>query len=202
MSKRRGEVLAKTPQIHNTPATADAKRDFLWKIIARFDFYIGSTNTKAAFILAFCTVALGVVTANPEKLLGPFVSFPLLQQFIAASIFTLIGTLLFSLWFTLKVVNPFLSSPSEPGGYHSKVFFGDVGRFPSAEKYWASFSSLSAESIEEDLAKQAHVLALGTASKFKNLKRAIGFLLFGSLPTMIAYVVLRVVVAVIGSVNV
>ena len=175
---------------------AQARRDFLWRVIARFDLYIGSTNTKAAFILAFCTVSFGVVATNPEKLLHPFLHMDFLFWVVGCLIFTVIGSLLGALWFTLQVVNPFLKSPREPGGYHSRMFFVDVAMFSSSEKYRDSVRKMTSEDIEEDLAKQAYALAEGTCGKFKNLKRAIGCLLFGSVPMMIIYVVLRAVIAV------
>ncbi|AHZ85170.1 hypothetical protein Bb109J_c2480 [Bdellovibrio bacteriovorus] len=176
----------------------EIRRDFLWKVIGRFDLYIGSTNTKAAFILTFCTVALGVVATNPEKLLLPFENHSWLFKLIAVAIFAVIGTLIGALWFILKVVNPFLKTSSEPGGYHSRVFFSDVANVPTADKYLASIKRMTVLEMEEDLTKQAYSLAEGASLKFKNLKLAIGFLLFGTIPIFVFYLLSRLIVTILG----
>lgn len=195
--KYRGGFLRDSAQGTLKPAD-DIRRDFLWRVIARYDLYIGSTNTKAAFILAFCTVAFGVLTTAPDKLLQPFVDYDLLYKVVAIAIFAVLGSLFGALWFTLQVVSPFLKTPSEPGGYHSRVFFGDVAKFSTADKYLASIDRMTSGELEEDLAKQAHALAEGTCLKFKNLKRAIGCLMFGAIPVLVVYVLLRATVAIFG----
>lgn len=174
------------------------RSDFLWKVISRIDQYIGSTNAKSAFIVTFCAILFGVVVSAPEKLLQPFETYKTVYILVGIMIYALVGSLLVSLWFALKVVNPFLSTSSEPGGYHSKVFFVDVAHVKTAEKYFSSVQEMSRGDVEEDLAKQAHSLAIGANSKFKNLQYAIVSLLFVSLPVVMVYVVLRASFAIFG----
>lgn len=174
------------------------RRDFLWKVIARYDHYISATNQKAAFILGFCTVLFGVIGSSSDKLISPFEPTPWLHVSVAVLMFAIIASLIVSLWYTLKVVAPFLKTPSEPGGYHSKIFFGDVAAIGSPEKYALLVGALDETSLEEDLGKQTHVLAKGLTAKFNDLNTALRVLVFGTLPIMILYVALRVLNAALG----
>ncbi len=56
-----------------TEAKADgAPSDLLWKIIQRYDYYIGTTNAKAAIIATFNTFVFGAIVIKWQDLLPLF----------------------------------------------------------------------------------------------------------------------------------
>jgi len=150
------------------------RRDFLWKVIGRYDFYIGSINAKAAFLIAFNVfVITGIVLKWSDilQLCGPKYPFADLVASILLAVAALAS--LASLFFTFHAVNPFLKSPKDPRVYHSAVFFGHVAEHDDPEKYLSHVMDLDEEKAVKDLAYQAHVLAMGTVGKFGWIKWAI-----------------------------
>lgn len=159
--------------------------DHLWRTIQRFDFYIGSTNAKAAFLIAFNSALLGGGLLKWRDITSPLEqnSWP---AWIAGFALVLLATgCLVSTWLTFRVVNPFLSSPKHPGIYHSTVFFGHVAEHDSPENFITCLNQSNAESRTEDLAHQAHALAVGLNGKFSNLRKAIAWIMAVEIPALL-----------------
>jgi hypothetical protein len=172
-------------------------RDFLWKAIGRFDFYINSVNVKAAFIIAFNVfVITGIVLkwADLLQLYGTHYPFANLITTILLAGAALAAMV--SLVFTFMAVNPFLKSPREPSGHHSAVFFGHVVEHADPEGYLKQVKELDGEKAVKDLSYQAHALARGTVGKFAWMKRAIGTIVFAEFPIIIVLVVVVVCVLI------
>lgn len=165
------------------PLTPTQAIDALWKVIGRYDTYIGSTNTKAAMLIAFNTFVPGSIALKWKDIQDAFGSGHK-EAFILASIFLLIALVasVVSLVFTFWAISPFLKSPEPPGGYVSDVFFGSVGRHENPEAYLARVESWSDSAFRKDLAIQAHTLAQGLSAKFYRLKVAISAVMFAQLP--------------------
>jgi len=160
------------------PAAGLDRRDFLWKVIGRYDYYIGSVNSKAAFLIAFNVfVITGIVLKWSDilQLCGTKFPFATLVTSILLAVTALAS--LASLFLTFQAVNPFLKSPKDPRVYHSAVFFGHVAEHDDPEKYLSHVKELDEEKAVKDLAYQAHVLAKGTVGKFGWIKWAMGAIL-------------------------
>lgn len=160
------------------------KADFLWKTINRYDYYIGTTNTKAGFLIAWNIFVFGtaIVAGNETAKSTAPVGWNILPM-IMLLWFTLVITLI-SLWLTFRVVQPLLKSPNFPAGFHSTVFF-DHAAAMIEEKYHEQMVSLADDEIVRDLSYQVNTLATGTREKFVNLKWAIRLILYGQIPMII-----------------
>jgi Pycsar effector protein len=169
------------PVEHGVPCS-DAI-DYLWKVIGRFDAYIGSTNTKAALLIAFNTFVPGSVALKWQDIQAAFGPAHR-EAFIAASVLLVIalGASVVSLVFTFRAISPFLKTPERPGDYHSDVFFGDVTKHERPELYYQRVREWTEERVQRDLSFQAHVLAQGLSGKFKCLKTAVAAVMFAELP--------------------
>lgn len=164
------------------------KTDFLWKVIQRYDTYIGTTNTKAAFLIAWNTFLLGVLSVRTPDIVaylsvlswGPTVIWICLG---AGTLFSLL-----SLWFTFWVVKPFLKSPRKAMEYQSVIFFGDVSSY-SEGQYEKTIAALDVDGAIRDLRTQAHTLAKGVKAKFDRLNIAIALVMYGQIPVVVALVI-------------
>jgi hypothetical protein len=151
-----------------SPLTTSPVNDAWFKVIARYDFYYGSVNTKAALLIAFDTFVVGGVALKWADLQPAFNTRKELFIVECCLMLLLVAASLVSLAFTFWAINPFLSSPRMPNEYHSLIFFGDVKEF-SLEKYYEEVQKLSDADLRRDLAYQAHTLAGGLSKKFANL---------------------------------
>lgn len=167
--------------------------DFLWKVLGRYDFYIGSTNTKAALLIAYNTFVVSGIILKWRDISPCFASHPKLAITGAALLFLLAIFSLASLVFTFRTINPYTKTCRQPGKYHSKIFFSDVAQYESADNYHDSIKMSSSEILFEDLAKQTYVVARGVDSKFAELKKAIGAILFFQLPTLVAVLLVHLI---------
>lgn len=171
--------------------------DFLWKTVGRYDFYIGTTNAKAAALLAYNTFVVGGIVLKFRDVLALFdghsksaaVGAVLL---IAASLASIV-----SLWSTFVVVLPYLWSPKKPNDYHSLIFFNHVAEYSSGEDYCKRVDGMGEAEAVKDLSYQTHALATGTRKKFNWLRLGIGSLLFAQVPAfaMLLLIKLWIVVA-------
>ena len=167
------------------PLTYAQSNEVLWKVIGRYDTYIGSTNTKAAFLIAFDTfVAGGIVLKWQDIKSAVGDSHPQSFAVVAALLHVAIGAALASLWYTFKAINPFLASPKRPNEYHSNVYFGDAAEHAAPDKYLEAVAKWDEAGLQKDLAFQAHTLAQGLTGKFAALKNAIWAVLFVQLPAL------------------
>jgi hypothetical protein len=158
------------------------KRDFIWKVILRYDQYIAATNVKAGFIMAFNCAVLGLVANWGAKsvLIDP--------QCISAgytiiALASLAGLTMLSLILTLSVVSPSLRSPTSDKGYRSMIFFGDVASVTIAS-HLHNLRTADSNCLDTDLIVQAHTLASILDKKFKQMKWVFGLLIFGEVPVL------------------
>lgn len=165
------------------------KIDFLWKVIQRYDTYIGTTNTKAAFLIAWNTFLLGVLSVKTPEILAYVSALPLgaTTIWICLGASTLLS--LVSLWFTFWVVKPFLKSPRKAMEYQSVIFFGDVSSY-SEDQYKTSIDALDDDSAIRELRIQVHTLAKGVKSKFDRLNVAIVLVIYAQIPAVVVSVLI------------
>ena len=173
---------APPPPQERASLTAGESVDAVWKVIARFDTYVGGTNAKAGFLIAFNTFLIGAVALKcPEIVAAAGGSAGAVA---AVSLLVATGAALFSLWHTFRAISPFLVSPSRPNEYHSNLFFGDVCAHATPDKYLEAVSTWDESALRRDLAFQAHTLAAGLSSKFALLRVAIGAVTFVQIPAL------------------
>ena len=163
--------------------------DHLWKTIQRYDFYIGSTNAKAAFLITFNTALLAGVIIKWHEISRDFFGSAKPESWCfwlggAAFLILALGSLLSTL-LTFYVVSPFLKSPKSAGLYHSTIFFGHVAEHKTPEEFIKVLEKTDLQARVEDLAKQAHIIAKGLNFKFENLKHAIWCIIFIQFPSLI-----------------
>lgn len=177
--------MADTEQITETPARIGQKEPFLWKVVSRYDHYIGTTNTKAAFLIAYNTFVIGGILLKWSEIVPSFSANPKSAIGIAMLLFLLGVCAVLSLVFTFRTIYPYLKSGKSPDAYHSKIFFSDVAEYPTGNDYLKSVQGMLEADIEHDVAQQTHLLAKGLVCKFKCLQTAIGVILFGQVPILI-----------------
>ena len=166
------------------------KVDFLWKIIGRMDTYIGTTNAKAALLVAFDTFLLGGLLVKSPDILTPLNAVPAAQTW-ALWLIAITGALaVFSLWVTLSVVQPFLKSNKRPGDYHSLVFFGDVAEVKDAASYLVQVRSADSDALLDDLAQQVHAVSTVAMAKFTRLRFVTRIAVFGQIPVLLVLLML------------
>jgi hypothetical protein len=174
----------------------DAERtDFQWKVVQRFDVYIGATNTKAAMLLTFNTFVFGAIVLKWNEVaqyFGPFKASVLIAN---ALLFVAAGAALAAIWFALQAVVPVLKSAKEPNRYHSMVFFGHVAEHSQPDLYLELVRSATPGAVADDLAKQAHALAQITCGKFRWLTWATRMVVFVQLPAFLGMAVTLLVAA-------
>jgi hypothetical protein len=168
--------------------------EFHWKAIARYDSYIATTNTKAAFLIAWNTFAIGSVGLKWSELLAPFATTPRTSVLATLCLLVVLLAGLVSLWETFRVVNPFVDSPKRPLKYHSLIFFRHVAEFESDEEFHAAVGDRSVNEVLCDLASQAYTLARALTFKFSALRRAIGLLLSIQLPALLFFILTRLII--------
>lgn len=157
-------------------------QEVLWKIIGRFDFYIGSTNSKAAVIVAFNTFIMTGIVFKWADVGTLFAGYPKIISIINLLLFFTGVVSAISLWFVINAIHPFLKSPEHPMEYNSVIFFEHVARHTDPKDYLNQLGGMDSQSIVDDLGKQTHVLAKGLTQKFKTMKIATNIILFIQIP--------------------
>jgi hypothetical protein len=170
--------------------------DFLWRVLGRFDFYINTTNAKAALLVAYNTFIISGILLKWKDISPCFASHPKLAVTSAALLFLLAILALISLIFTFRTINPYTKTIRQPGKYHSKIFFGDVSQFESADSYFESINKSETENLIEDLSKQVYIVARGVDGKFTDMKKAIGAVLFFQVPTLVAVLLVNFILKI------
>jgi len=160
--------------------------DFLWKVLGRFDFYINTTNAKAALLVAYNSFVVSGILLKWKDISPSFAFHPTLSIISAILLFLIAIFSIISLIFTFRTTSPYLTSYGQDKSQRSKIFFKDVSKFETADNYYDAIKSSQPEYFFEDLAKQVHVLARGVDSKFSDMKKAIDSILFLQVPTLVA----------------
>ena len=183
------------------PRFAHEHVDFCWRVIQRFDGYINATNTKAAIVLTFNSLTFATVVLKWGELSQNF-GYSKVALGVAAILFVVCAVAsVASLWFGLNAIIPMLSSPKEPGKYHSLVFFGHVAEFVTPDAYADAVRAGTMDSAVEDLAKQAHALGRIAALKFSQLTWAARLIVFVQLPAFLLMILVAVGPAILNAVS-
>ncbi|MCE5345081.1 MAG: DUF5706 domain-containing protein [Bacteroidales bacterium] len=143
------------------------KQDLLKFIIQRYDSYYNAANTKGSFLLGFNTFLSGAI----------FASYKGLMTMVGPNNLCLFNTLIvillilcaFSIFLICMAIIPYLKSGNSPKTkYHSLLFFGSVSDY-NEDEYCAAIKNSSDSDLEDDMCKQACVLAHGLRKKYNLL---------------------------------
>lgn len=180
------------------------KMAFLKKIIERIDFYIGSVNTKAAFIITFNSLVLGSIIFDLNKFINSF-SSPGFQIFILLAVVCILIGLFFSYYRIFEAVAPFLKSgnykseaveteleESSTKEYKTHMFFGSISLLKKHE-YAKEIKELTEDKIIEDYSNQIHELAVGASEKFEKVKASIFWLMYFVLIPLFLIAIIKVI---------
>ena len=144
------------------------KKEELKFIIGRFDHYYDSVNNKGNLYLAVNTFILagvlsGYLTLDAKCHFG--------NEALVMLVIVLALTLV-SFVFTLKAINPFLSSQNAS---RSMLYFGDVAKTSRSNvtEYWENVSD---SILFGDLIEQYIILSAGLLTKFQWLQKATLFI--------------------------
>lgn len=165
------QVDSPSAQPNSTPINKD-QIDLLFKTIQRFDFYINSTNTKAALLSAFNTFLVGSSITKWNELIRMFDGTRKAEALanILLVVFSL-GCLL-SMALALRVVYPlFVYGPHD--GLQSFIFFEHVAANKTPKDYRDKFLLANNSLLLTDLASQSFDLATVLKKKFSDLRTAI-----------------------------
>lgn len=183
--------------MENPNSEIEHRMNFLWKVIARLDFYIGTTNTKAAMITAFDVFVLGGIVIKWNEILPTIGNSRSIQSLAAILLAVAAIASLFSLWKVFQVVNPFLASPKERKSYHSDIFFKHISRYEAPEEFLDSIITKSNDEKLRDLAFQSHTIATGVEAKFADMALSVRAILFFQLPSLALLVLVKLTVSII-----
>ncbi|AUX35790.1 MULTISPECIES: Pycsar system effector family protein [Sorangium] len=162
--------------------------DFLLKVIGRYDTYIGTTNTKAAGVVALCALLVGTTSAKwNELVMGP----KALQVLIGLSLIGAAVTALLSISYAVQTVFPQTNSPEKPQVYSSLIAYAAVAKHEKPEEYHTAILAQDEHARVLDCAFQAHTLAKITDDKFAKLKSSFRLLTWGVLPCTGIALILR-----------
>jgi hypothetical protein len=157
--------------------TPNDNREFLWKVIGRYDAYLGAINTKAAGVVAVNAFVIGIVVLRWADLMAPWSNQSAsVQNLVSLGNFLVIIAILFgavvSTYHAAGSVTPRADSPTDlVNKYKSHIFYGDVADF-SHTTYHDSIKNQGDEDVVRDCAYQAHALARILNDKFATLKKA------------------------------
>ncbi|MCC5787427.1 MAG: hypothetical protein JJU33_12090 [Phycisphaerales bacterium] len=162
------------------------KIDFLWKTIGRTDTYIGTTNAKAALIVAFDTFLLGGLLLKAGDILTPLKPTPWAHTTSLWLIAAIAVASVVSLWITISVAQPLLTTNKRPGDYHSRIFFGDIAEVKDPGAFVIQVRNADEDEMLNDLAQQVHIVSSIACTKFKRLRWATRVAVFTQIPVLLA----------------
>jgi hypothetical protein len=145
-------------------------KDILKFIIQRFDSYYNASNTKGSFFMGFSTFLCGALIAsykNLVTLIDP-------NRHSAVTMFNVLTIILIflclvSIIIVCIAIKPYLSSGnSSKEKYHSMIFFGSISEY-DIEDFAKKAKTYTQEELQEDLSKQACILAKGLSKKYNLL---------------------------------
>jgi len=145
------------------------ERDHTKFIIHRFDNYITGANTKGNFLLAFNIFLCGGIIANYKNLTELVLDKSKLL-YLNTGLLLLFIVGLISTALIIKAVYPFLNSGnSSKDKYHSLVFFQSISEYDDDKSFTEAYQKQEDKEVNEDLARQAYILAKGLSAKYNSL---------------------------------
>lgn len=152
---------------------------FLWKVLGRLDFYIGTTNFKATLLITLNTFILGSIALKWQDFVTGMDVSETAQNVLCLVILLASISSLASVFVALLAVLPFLESPRIPQKYHSNIFFKDIAEYRDESAYHESASSMTHREMIKDLSNQAYSISAGLNKKFCRLSQATNLLIYG-----------------------
>ena len=163
--------MTDTPEIDDSRPNAKSACAHLWRVIARFDGYYATTNTKGALLGAFAASVLGALLMKGGEL---SMGHPIAQGLV---VMAATGAVLV-LGCVLAAIVPFRTT--QHGRARSGIYFEDVAVTALKDFEDGVIRSTQRELVSE-LASQAHALSSGLCKKFRWLSLAAYSALFGVL---------------------
>lgn len=161
--------------------------EIIWKAIGRFDNYIGATNVKAGFLLAFNTFVFTGIVLKLDELLPK--GYPARGIFVVGFLAVIVISSFICLSLTILIINPDLSRTKN--GAKSIIYYGDVVQFQTADEYIRTVRLMDRKTAQEDVYSQAYVLAGIATKKFQRLKQVFLIMLWGQVLPLAGLVLLK-----------
>lgn len=189
--------LTALPPVATKPAVG-LTPDTIFRIMQRFDGYVGTTHARAPLVLTFNTFSVSAILIKWEELMQAFNGNVVAARVASILLVIIALAALVSLAYVFRVVTPYVSPRSkrlarmEPGRRPSLFYFEDVADL-SVPELLKAMEERDDSIVRADLAEQAHALALSVREKFKNLNGATRTILLVQLPAIAALVLLKLV---------
>lgn len=163
----------------------------LEKNLSRFDTYINSVNTKAAFLVTFNTFVLGTLLLGQSNILSSFCNANLSYWAVIFFVFCL-TSIAIAITLSLLAVNPFLKSGNQGDSYKTILFFKSVSNM-DLDEYKDRIQQLDNDQLINDLACQTHILAKGATHKFQTIQKATYVTVGGTILMLLLSAVLHII---------
>lgn len=182
------------PQDIKVPVPTKPQVEFLFKIIARYDSYIASTNTKASLIIAWNGVILGFVFLKYDSILSQYRQ----EGWIIACAVALVSLVGFasivSIFLIFRAISPFMQGKRDEANRgsatpESVIFFGSVASMNPVE-YASALSRRTEEELLHDLAEQTCILADGLKKKMQQTRQSV-FAIYSGLVCLSSLLLLK-----------
>jgi hypothetical protein len=144
------------------------RREFLWNVLGRYDHYISTANTKAAFVITLGSFVIGGMVLKLVSQKG-------VSGFIVALSVIAVGLILLAILQAIVSISPNVTSSSSDD---SKIFFGDVAAHETGGGYEKRIKQMTDAESLADLAQQVFEVSQVVKAKFQDLQLAF-WLLFG-----------------------
>lgn len=178
------------------------KIDILIKAAQRIDFWINTTNTKAAVIVPVNALYLSAFFSKWDDIIKLFDGHDNFKVTVGLLLAISVICSVFSLLLVFHVTSPFLHSlfdrkEASSSDYKSDFFFGDISKQSTADGYHQRVTSWCGNGVVKDLSYQVHTLSNAAESKFRHITRSIRLILVGVLVPLLLMGLLKIAVALI-----
>jgi hypothetical protein len=146
----------------------NSRRSLQTLTLNRIDSYIGLANIKASLLIPTASLLMGFIVAAYFNLGDATSGGAIANVLLVAGLASTAAAIACS----LIVIFAYLGSGSSPGNYHSLLYFGSIAE-QDLTTYLERLTDLTSDDVDEDLARQTHVLARALKKKYIWVNRSI-----------------------------
>ena len=178
------------PPMTSVPLELD--KDDLFHILDNVNAWIGNCDNKASIILAAIGIVASVILSTDTfrsltDLIKADLSNGGLNRLLAGCVLLSLVLMLVGIFFLVQVITPnliYTYKHTEHGrtvtsDFPSLMFYGQVAKQDSVDKYHANIMGVDNNSVYKDLCFQIFSASKICTTKFQNLKKGLAFFFIG-----------------------
>jgi hypothetical protein len=176
--------------------------DLLLRILQRFDYYVGTTSSRAPIIMTFNTFVITGIVVKWHDMLSQFGRHGLVVVLAGVLLALVAFASLVSLRFIFLVIRPF--QPARPPDVSARgargeslFFFDDVSRVGSVDALRARADRYDEAELRADLISQLRDVAASVTDKYRYLHIATAAILYVQIPAIALLLVLQLAITVL-----